>query len=222
VDGDDGLLFLKVPFMLHKKNERRKQMRRSSIIGLIIGLAGICLLGAPCVAQAPAATAPSNAPEVPAAKPGVFSLQKRTAARFHLAVAGHTFTSRDAIEKYLAYRAAELTLDQKNSWFILLEARSKGDTVPVPKSDPAGLRYSFRMDYWRPMWRYKIAGAPAWKSWSPFSGVAFFGGDPKTVTDFEVSADIVLHKGMMDDANPLAFDASAVSDLLVNQVSPPQ
>jgi hypothetical protein len=78
------------------------------------------------------------------------------------------------------------------------------------------------MDYWRPMWRYKIAGAPAWKSWSPFSGVAFFGGDPKTVTDFEVSADIVLHKGMMDDANPLAFDASAVSDLLVNQVSPPQ
>ena len=49
-----------------------------------------------------------------------------------------------------------------------------------------------------------------------------FGGDPKTVTDFEVSADIVLHKGTMDDANPLAFDASAVSDLLVNQVSPPQ
>ena len=205
--------------MLHKKNGRRKQMRRSSIIGA--AMAGICALSAPCVAQAPAASA-ANAPEVPAAKPGVFSLQKRNATRFHLAVAGHTFTSRDAIEKYLAYRAAELTLEQKDSWFTLLEARSKGDPVAVPKPDPAGLRYSFRMDYWRPMWRYKTAGAPAWKSWSPFSGVAFFGGDPKAVTDFEVSADIVLHKGTMDDANPLAFDASAVSDLLVNQVSPPQ
>jgi hypothetical protein len=37
-----------------------------------------------------------------------------------------------------------------------------------------------------------------------------------------VSADIVLHKGQMDDANPLAFEAGAVSDLLINPVSPPE
>ena len=84
-------------------------MRRSSIIGLTIGMAmaGICVLGAPCAAQAPAESA-ANAPEVPAAKPGVFSLKKRNATRFHLAVAGHTFTSAMR-SKYLAYRAAELT-----------------------------------------------------------------------------------------------------------------
>jgi len=42
------------------------------------------------------------------------------------------------------------------------------------------------------------------------------------MTDFEVSADILLHKGAMNDADPLAFEAGAVSDLLVNQVSPPE
>jgi hypothetical protein len=139
-------------------------------------------------------------------------------------VTGHKFTSRADAEKYLAWRAADLTLQQKATWFTFVEARAKGDTVPVPKRDPAALRYSFRMDNWRPSWRYKLAGDAAWKVWSPFSGAAFFadGKDPKTVTDFEVSADIVVRKGQMDDADPLAFEAGALSDLLVNQVSPPQ
>jgi hypothetical protein len=80
------------------------------------------------------------------------------------------------------------------------------------------------MQYWRPTWRYKLAGDSGWKSWSPFAATAFFaeGKDPKTITDFQASADIVVHKGQMDDADPLAFDAGPVSDLLINQVSPPQ
>lgn len=176
----------------------------------------------PATAQAASAGAQDQAPEVPPAKPGVFTLQKKGATRYHLTVKGHTFSSRDAIEKYLLYRAAELTLDQHDSWFTLVEARAKGDTIPASKPDPAGLRYSFRMAYWRPVWRLKLAGAPAWQNWSPFSGAAFPVTDPKTVSDFEVSADIVLHKGIMNDADPLAYEAGAVSDFLVNQVSPPE
>ena len=63
------------------------------------------------------------------------------------------------------------------------------------------------------MWRYKMKGDSAWKSWSPFTGAAFFadGKDPKTVTDFEVSADITVHKGPMDDLNPLGFEAGPLS-----------
>ena len=78
------------------------------------------------------------------------------------------------------------------------------------------------MKYFRPVWRYKVNESAAWTRWSPFSGAAFISADPKTVTDFEVSAEIVVHKGPMDDADPLAFEARAVSDLLVNQVSPPK
>jgi len=180
-------------------------------------------------ASAPAKSAPVQAqattdslPMVPAAKPGVFTATKKGATGYHLVVAGHKFSTRADIEKYLAWRAADLTMEQKANWFTFVETRAKGDSAPVPKRDPAGLRYSFRMDYFRPVWRYKVKGSPAWKSWSPFTGAAFITDDPKSITDFEVSADIVLHKGQMDDANPLAFEAGAVSDLLINQVSPPE
>ena len=50
----------------------------------------------------------------------------------------------------------------------------------------------------------------------------FSSADPNTLTDFEVSAEIVVRKGPMDDADLLAFEAWALSDLLVNQVSPPE
>jgi hypothetical protein len=142
---------------------------------------------------------------------------------FKLTVAGHTFTKRGDIEKYLAYRAAQLTMEQGADWFILKEDRAKGETVvPVPVRDPEGLRYSFRMKYFRPVWRYKANDSGAWTRWSPFSGEPFLSAEPKTITDFEVSAEIVVRKGPMDDADPLAYEATALSDLLVNQVSPPK
>lgn len=161
---------------------------------------------------------------VPPAGPGVFALQKKGASGLHLSVTGHKFTARADIENYLAWRAAEQTEAQKGTWFTFTEARAKTDTVPVPKRDPQGKHYSFRMENWRPVWRYKMTGDSAWKSWSPFQGVAFFadGKDPKTITDFEVSADITVKSGPMDDLNPLAFEAGPVSDLLISQVSPPQ
>ena len=195
--------------------------------GIAIGLLGATiLLAAPIasLAQAPAAPTepgPQTPPMVPPAKPGVFTATKKGPTGYHLVVAGHNFTSRDAIEHYLAYRAAILTQEQKSSWFTLVENHAKGDAVPATKPDPAGLRYSFRMAYWRPVWRYKTAGSPAWKTWSPFSGTPFPITDAKSVSDFEASADIVLHKGQMNDADPLAYEAGAVDDWLVNQVSPP-
>jgi hypothetical protein len=159
---------------------------------------------------------------VPAAGPGVFTAKPAGPGAFKLVVAGHAFTSRADIEKYLAYRAARQTIDQGGSWFTLKEERVKGDTEPAAARDPEGQRYSFRMKYFRPVWRYKAGESAAWTRWSPFSGAAFTTADPKTITDFEVSADIVVHKGPMDDADPLAYEAHALSDLLANQVSPPK
>jgi hypothetical protein len=77
------------------------------------------------------------------------------------------------------------------------------------------------MDYFRPVWLLKTGTGPA-KRWSPFSGAAFPDADAKASSSYEVDADIVVHKGPMDDADPLAFEAGAVNDFLVNQVSPPQ
>jgi hypothetical protein len=142
---------------------------------------------------------------------------------FKLVVTGHTFTSRGDIEKYLAYRAARLTIEQGGEWFTFTEGREKGETAePAPARNPEGPRYSFRMKYFRPAWRYKTNGSQSWARWSPFTGAPFISADPKTISDFEVNAEIVVRKGPMDDADPLAFEAGALSDLLVNQVSPPK
>jgi hypothetical protein len=208
-----------------------KDMKRSLILGF--AMTGLCAMPLAALAQTPASAVtptppPSDIlPMVPSAKPGVYSQQTVSPARFRLTVTGKTFTSREAIEKYLAWRAAELTMAQKGTWFTLNEGRQAGDAGPEPVNDDparAGKRYSFRMAYWRPVWRYKTAGAANWTVWSPFSGQAFFaqGKDPKTISDFEVSADITIRKGVMDGANSLGFEASALSDLLINQVSPPE
>jgi len=164
-----------------------------------------------------AAAAQAVGPAAPA--PGVFAA-KKTGATLHLSVSGHSFTTKAALENYLAYRAAEATLDNKMQWFAFTEHRAKADTVPVPKGDPAGPRFSFRMEYFRPQWRWRMAGAPQWQSWSPFSGQPF--PDLKGANDYQLSADIVPHKGMVDDVSPLAFDAGAVSDYLANQVEAPK
>jgi hypothetical protein len=201
-------------------------------IGLVLGAAALCALaGNGLAAEKPgaqasaaqAAPAPANdLPMVPPAKPGVFTATKKGATGYHLVVAGHKFTSRDDIEKYLAWRAADLTLSDKGSWFTFTPARAKTDAVALPKRDPAAPRHSFQMANFKPVWRYKIKGGE-WKSWSPYSGAAFFADSVKAedISDFEASADIVVRKGVMDDADPLGYEAGAVSDLLINQVSPP-
>ena len=171
---------------------------------------------------APAPAAQADLPMVPPAKPGVFTATKKGAIGYHLVVAGHKFTSRDDIEKYLAWRAADLTLSDKGTCFTFTPDRPSTDKVALPKRDPAAPRHSFQMANFQPVWRYKIKGGE-WKSWSPYSGAAFFADGVKAedITDFEASADIVVRKGVMDDADPLGYEAGAVSDLLINQVSPP-
>jgi hypothetical protein len=236
--GDDHeFLFLKTFEKKDFRKNKRRAMKHSNKALMVAAVFCASLVSAPVVRAAadlqpatnnqPNSTAPQAAsepgPMVPAATPGVYSQVKRGAGHYRLIIKGHNFTSQDAIEKYVLYRAADLTLQQHFQWFTLTESRSKGDIAPVPKRDLAGLHYSFRMQYWRPVWRYKFVNSPSWTTWSPFSNVAFFahGKDPKTISDFELSADIVMHKGTMDD-NPLAFEADAVSDFLINQVSPPE
>ena len=183
---------------------------------------GICgLFVVPALAQG-AAPAGVTAPFGPAAPgTGIFTV-KRQGERLHLVLSGHALSARKDAEMYLAYQAAAQTLVAHDAWFTFIEHRTKASKASASKPDPTGMRYSFRLDFFRPDWRYKTATG-GWKSWSPFAGTSFLGGtDPATVTQFELTADIQLHKGMLEDANPLAFDGSALSDFLVNQVFPPK
>src|SRR5262245_50919257 len=86
-----------------------------------------------------AAAQVEHPPMVPAVGPGVFTVKPSGPATFKLVVAGHMFSSRGEIEKYLAYRAARHTVEQGGTWFTLNEDRGNGETaVPAPSRDPAG------------------------------------------------------------------------------------
>src|SRR5207247_461994 len=78
-----------------------------------------------CVALAAAQV--EHPPMAPPAGPGVFTVKPSGPGTFKLVVTGHTFTRRGEIEKYLAYRAARLTVEQGGSWFTLNEDRDKGE-----------------------------------------------------------------------------------------------
>lgn len=183
-----------------------------------LNLAILCAVAAFALAVV-CTTVAEELPMVPPAGPGVFAVKDSGPNSYLLTVKGQKFTSRGEVEKYLAYRAARLTIDKEGTWFTLVEDRGNGDTVePVPQRDPNGQRYSFRMKYFRPVWRVQSDGASTWTRWSPFNGKPF----PKSIGGFEASAEIVVRKGLMDDADPLAFEAWALSDLLINQVSPPE
>lgn len=206
----------------------------SGLTAILCGFVLLCQASASAQAPAepseristPAAgISPSPPPDVRPAGKGVFTQQKTGQGKFHLVLSGRHFTSREAIENYLAWRAAELTAEQGFLWFSFVEHRGKGDSLAVPRRDPNGMRYSFRLAFFRPVWRYQLASAPSvWKSWSPFSGKPFWaeGLNGSSILRFEVSADVLLHKGQIEDDNPLAFDAGAVSDYLINQVQPPE
>jgi hypothetical protein len=119
----------------------------------------------------PAKPAPaSDNPHGAAGKPGVFTAQKKGANGYHLVVAGHKFSYPRRHREISRLSRSGIDHGAESQLVHFCGGALRGDTVPVPQRDPAGLRYSFRMDYWRPVWRYKVSGSPAWKSWSSLRG----------------------------------------------------
>ena len=86
-------------------------MRRLSLFGLGLMIAFWSafptVIHAENVIESGLAAPGSRSSQDPSTPPGVFSSQKKGPMKFHLSMTANVITSRDAIEKYLAYRAAE-------------------------------------------------------------------------------------------------------------------
>lgn len=96
-------------------------------------------------------------PYQPAERPGGqgYSEERISEDSYRITVAGNSLTSRDRVEDYLLFRAAELTLSEGYDFFLLLERQTDSDTV----------RY---YDSWGPTW------GPGW-AWRPYWG-GYYGG----------------------------------------------
>ena len=138
--------------------------------------------------------------------------------RFLVSFAGNSVTSRDTVERYLLFRAAELTLQNGYDYFVM--ASRDTDLQSRTYSTPGfggGFGYGGLGGYWGPSWRYYGRGF-GWRSWDPWFGGGFGGGpwgnnfDIRTIERYEATAEIVMRKGPIPRDNLRAFNARAVVD----------
>src|SRR5262249_3619247 len=135
---------------------------------------------------------------------GGFTDQRLDADHFRVTFSGNSMTSRQTVENYLLYRAAELTVNQGFDWFETVDRHTDRQTTTYvdPMPGPYG-------PYWRPYWRFHAGFG--WRSWDPWFGDPFWGDryDVSTIDRYQAEAEIVTGHGPKP-SDPHAFDARAV------------
>ena len=172
------------------------------------------------------ATATPYQPKITSgATTGGFSDQRLEGDRYRVAFAGNSLTSRETVERYLLYRAAELTVQQGYDWFETADRRTDRTSRTVVDTDPLarpGFGYGYDYGFWRPSWRY-FGPRLGWRSWDPFGRDPFWPErmETRTIEKFEASAEILLLKTPKDAADPASFDARQVVANLAPKVTKP-
>jgi len=142
-----------------------------------------------------------------AAAAGGYRDAKLDATHWRVTFSGNSVTSRETVERYLLYRAAELTVSQGNDWFEEVQQSTDRKTDVFVDPFYAGWGYGYG---WRPAWRFRRPGFyGGWATWGP--GWAYDPWGPTYVDTFdryEASAQIVMGKGPKPD--PKALDAHEV------------
>lgn len=132
--------------------------------------------------------------------------------RWRVAFSGNSLTSRETVETYLLYRAAELTLENGYDWFQTVE-RDTDEHVTVVVHEPIGPWGPG----WEPHWRY--AYGAGWRTWDRHTaGPAF---DVRRVTAYEAVAEVVMRRGAKPADDARAFDARAVKASLEHSIIRP-
>lgn len=168
---------------------------------LLAAALGAALLGA-CTTATP--YQPLGTPGTGAS--GGFAEVQLASDRFRVTFAGNSMTSRERVETYLLYRAAELTAQRGFDSFTIVDRATDRNVETRVYRDPFAVG-PYR--YWRPYWRYRGAGW-GWRRWDPWFGDPFWADsvDVSTVQRFEASAEIVMFHG--NRADEKSFNAREV------------
>lgn len=137
---------------------------------------------------------------------GGYTNQQLDQTHWRVSFIGNSLTSREQVETYLLYRAAELTLEQGFNCFTLVD-RSTDRSVRL-ETMPYG---PYRGIYpgWSPYWH--IYGPWGWHYYDPWLGGPFFPGryDIRTIESFQATADIALVRAPCP-ATPRTFNAAQI------------
>lgn len=121
--------------------------------------------------------------------------------RWRVVFAGNSLTSRETVETYLLYRAAELTLENGYDWFEAVERDTDEQVTLTVQPNPLAAG-------WEPHWRYAYGSRHGWRAWDRHGLEPAF--DVRQVTAYEAFAEILMGRGAKPADDPRAFDARAL------------
>lgn len=152
--------------------------------------------------------------------------------RFRVTFAGNSVTDRDVVERYLLFRAAQLTLENGYDYFVMADRDT--DRQARVYSTPGFGGYgggwgpgfgAYGGGLWGPRWGFYGRGF-GYRAWDPFWGGPWGGwgggSDIRTVDRYEASAEIVMFKGTPERGNVRAFNARSVVDTVGPTVRVPE
>jgi len=136
-----------------------------------------------------------------------FSEQRIENNRYRLMFRGNSSTTRESVENFLLYRAAELTLQNGFDHFLVVEGDTEVNTSYSSSVDPFyGPAFFGRSRFQRGGFPYYAYGF----GW----GGSRFNGYTREITRYSAVAFITMHNGSKPGDNPQAFDARDVSENL--------
>jgi len=151
---------------------------------------------------------------------GGFTEQRIEPDHYMVTFAGNAYTSRQKVENYLLYRAAELTVANGFDGFTVVQNNT--DRQAKTQIRDSGLRPTGSLyEGWNPYWRY-YGGRYGWRTWDPRYGSPYWGDnfDVTTVERYEAMAEITMFRGPRTDAR--SFDAHEVINRLRPSIQVPK
>ncbi|MEM6546286.1 MAG: hypothetical protein AAF713_00920 [Pseudomonadota bacterium] len=129
--------------------------------------------------------------------------------RFQVTFSGNTRTSRDTVETYLLYRAAEVTLAAEGDWFKVADQDTEAQTRFRSFSTGFGST-GFGPFFFRSGFRHGFFGG--------------FGGSVSTrpITRYEAFANILVFEGEKPAEDAAAYDARSVIETLGPEIIRPE
>lgn len=154
---------------------------------------------------------------------GGYSDERIASDHFRVTFSGNALTSRETVEAYLLYRAAELTISEGYEWFTVIDRELEHTVRREIRRDPL-YRPWFGPAYgaWQPYWRYNLRGQ-GWYDWDPYHADPFWADrvDERQVDEYVASAEIRTGRGIAPDGNGQIYVARDVLEEIGPQVVRP-
>jgi hypothetical protein len=146
-------------------------------------------------------TVPTPYQPASSSQPGYSDIRIET-DRYRITFRGNSSTSKGAVETYMLYRAAELTLQNGYDTFTVAHRETDKDISIRSYGGYYGWGYPYPYYGW----------GPYWGGWA--------GPDYVTRTSYEANIEILMGRGARGE-NPDAFDAREVSQNLAGLIARP-